>query len=45
MSLVTEVIENRAQFSQSGVGLLLDLAEGKKVSAIASTFQNSPIIF
>lgn len=45
MSPVTEVIENRAQFSQSGVGLLLDLAEGKKVSAIAATFQNSPIIF
>jgi diguanylate cyclase (GGDEF)-like protein len=45
MSPVNEVIENRAQFSQSGVGLLVDLAEGKKVSAIAATFQNSPIIF
>ncbi|MDX2368610.1 MAG: diguanylate cyclase [Colwellia sp.] len=45
MSPVKEVIENRAQFSQSGVGLLVDLAEGKKVSAIAATFQNSPIIF
>ena len=45
ISPVTEVIENRAQFSQSGIGLLVDLAEGKKVSAIAATFQNSPIIF
>jgi diguanylate cyclase (GGDEF)-like protein len=45
MSPIEEVIENRAQFSQSGVGLLVDLAEGKKVTAIAATFQNSPMIF
>lgn len=45
ISPVNEVIENRAQFSQSGAGLLLELAEGKKVSVIATTFQNSPIIF
>ena len=45
MSAVNEVIENRAQFSQSGAGLILDLAEGKEVAVIATTFQNSPIIF
>lgn len=45
MSPVEEVMNNRAQFSQSGIGLLVDLAQGKKVSAIAATFQNSPIIF
>jgi ABC-type nitrate/sulfonate/bicarbonate transport system substrate-binding protein len=45
MSPVQEVIENRAQFSQSGIGLLVELAEGRKISAIAATFQHSPIIF
>ena len=45
MSPVTEVINNRAQFSLSGVGLLVDLVEGKKISAIAATFQNSPKVF
>jgi diguanylate cyclase (GGDEF)-like protein len=45
MSPVKEVIENRAHFSQSGIGLLVDLAEGKNIAAIAATFQNSPIIF
>ena len=45
MSPVTEVIENRAQFSLSGIGLLVDLVEGKKISAIAATFQNSPKVF
>ena len=43
-SIIDEVVENRAQFSQGSIGLLLDLADGKKISAIAATFQHSPSV-